>query len=1077
MSSAARYARVHQILGRARSLHGERLDAYLAQACGHDTALRDDVLALLAAGRDDETDAFSDDKIAGVRAQLEDMFTDASVTARPPETIGGYRILRQIGRGGMGIVYEAEQQSPRRTVALKVLQPGLVRDDLLKRFAQEALVLGLLQHPNIASIHDAGTCDLGFGTMPFFAMELVAGQTLTDFVRDHDLDVRARIGLVARICEAVQHAHERGVIHRDLKPANILVSEQAGSAGPQPKILDFGIARSTDHDKQLSTLQTRTGQLLGTLSYMSPEQVRDSAAAIDPRSDVYSLGVLLYETLAGELPLDLEGHSITEIGRIIQEVDPVPLGRVNPECRGDLQTVCAKALAKDKQLRYGSAAELADDLQRWLATEPVLARPQTTFYHIAKFARRNKALVGGVAATLLVAIVGAIVATSYAIDAFAANAELQTANTDLETARNEAQDSAEKATAAATREKQRADEVLQLADLQDLDELLARADRLWPTYPMHSDAYREWIADAEKLVAQLPSHRATRDELRARAVPRTAEQRVAERRAHPRWRDLVFLEQKLAAFRAADAVRKGERPFEPYTLPEGTTDILRELVRGAAGATDPQRIRFGYEARGLALARRAVQHASPTEKALAEMMLAFALFANGLDDEALESAAKAMSIATEKELRRMGRGEINLKRMIAAARSGETLATLEQELAMLDALVDTRIAYDFPPQETDTDWWEQQLTLLIEGVEALADPETGLLSAGRSMEHGWGVRWRQATAARLREQRDDGGSARTRWQAARAALDTAYPGLDLPPQTGLVPIGVDPESGLHEFWHILSGAEPQRDAEGRLVLTETSGIVLVLLPGGSFLQGAQPDDPQGPNHDEDAIYNEGPMHQVALSPFFLSKYEVTQSQWERFVGNNPSRYPSDGRLVLGVTPQHPVESVSWQRCVQVLGWMGLMLPTEAQWEYGCRAGTATPFSCATADDLRHHANVADLAYVRYKWHKGRSQPMPWDDRFGTHAPVGSFQPNAFGLHDVHGNVWEWCLDGYYDMGGYPDIEVTDPLRAAADVPQRVRRGGDFSGVAKFQRSAMREGSFPEFTMAGLGVRPARAIER
>src|SRR5262249_6357007 len=207
-----------------------------------------------------------------------------------PARVGHYRVVRLLGEGGMGAVYEAEQDNPRRAVALKVIRPGLVSPGLLKRFTHEAQILGRLHHPGIAQIYEAGVAEDG---QPFFALELIRGATLDEYVRRHALDPAARLGLLARVCDAVQHAHEQGVIHRDLKPGNILVDE-----ADQPKVLDFGVARATDADLLTSTGHTRTGQLVGTLSYMSPEQVAVDPAAVDARSDVYALGVILFELLA-----------------------------------------------------------------------------------------------------------------------------------------------------------------------------------------------------------------------------------------------------------------------------------------------------------------------------------------------------------------------------------------------------------------------------------------------------------------------------------------------------------------------------------------------------------------------------------------------------------------------------------------------------------------------------------------------------------------------------------------------------------------------------------------------------------
>lgn len=407
--NADRYARKFEIFKEARQRHGAARDVYVQQECGEDAAMRDEVIELLEAMvASGERGAFAEHEIASVRSSL-DTLVEASSEPWNPEQIGRYRIVRQIGRGGMGIVYEAVQDSPRRTVALKVLQPGLVRANTLRRFRRESQILGLLSHPGIANIHDAGTCDLGFGEMPYFAMEFVDGVPLTQYVKQHELDDRAILTVVIRICDAVQHAHERGVIHRDLKPANILVTKgTTGSGGPAPKILDFGIARTTAADQQLSTMQTTTGQLLGTLPYMSPEQL-SGREDIDARSDIYSVGVLLYELLTGHVPLDFEGRTLTDIARCVRDDDPVTLGRLNRKYRGDIETICGKALAKERKARYASIADLSDDLHRHLRSEPIAARPSTAWYQIKKLARRHKAIVGGVLATFAVLSAGVIV--------------------------------------------------------------------------------------------------------------------------------------------------------------------------------------------------------------------------------------------------------------------------------------------------------------------------------------------------------------------------------------------------------------------------------------------------------------------------------------------------------------------------------------------------------------------------------------------------------------------------------------------------------------------------------------------
>src|SRR5262245_12930932 len=327
-----------------------------------------------------------------------------TATASSHAVIGRYRILRLIGEGGMGAVYEAEQDHLRRTVALKIIKPGLAGPELLRRFEQESQALGRLQHPGIARIYDAGTADTGFGPQPYFAMEFIHGTNVKDYAGERHLNTRQRLEMVAKIAEAVQHAHQRGLIHRDLKPANILVDETG-----QPKILDLGVARAIDSDVQ-ATSHTDMGQLVGTLAYMSPEQVLADPLEIDTRSDVYALGVLLYQLLAGRLPYSMS-KKLHEVVMTVREEEPQRLSTVNRLYSGDIETIVAKALEKDKTRRYASAAELAADIRRYLKDEPILARPASTAYQLRKFARRNRVLLGGTAVVFAVLVAWAATST------------------------------------------------------------------------------------------------------------------------------------------------------------------------------------------------------------------------------------------------------------------------------------------------------------------------------------------------------------------------------------------------------------------------------------------------------------------------------------------------------------------------------------------------------------------------------------------------------------------------------------------------------------------------------------------
>jgi len=359
--------------------------------------------------------------LGAVKAALRDAcLAGASAAAPVGMRIGRFEVTGFLGAGGMATVYRATQDQPHRTVALKVMKQGCFSHAAARRFEQEVELLGRLQHPGIAQIYEAGVSQVGGQPLPFFAMELVDGERLTDYAASRRLGSRQRLELMVRIGDAVHHAHQKGIIHRDLKPSNILVADEGTEAREHegsplrrfvamPKILDFGVARATDVDVQATTLRTDIGQLVGTIPYMSPEQAAGDPTELDVRSDVYSLGVVCYELLTGRLPYGFQGKSVPEAVRAIQEDDPTPLSSVNRFFRGDLETVVAKALEKDKSRRYPSASAFVADLRHYLNDEPISARPASATYQLAKFARRNRALVGGAAAVfagLLLALIG-----------------------------------------------------------------------------------------------------------------------------------------------------------------------------------------------------------------------------------------------------------------------------------------------------------------------------------------------------------------------------------------------------------------------------------------------------------------------------------------------------------------------------------------------------------------------------------------------------------------------------------------------------------------------------------------------
>ena len=375
-------------------------------------------------------------------------------------------------------------------------------------------------------------------------------------------------------------------------------------------------------------------------------------------------------------------------------------------------------------------------------------------------------------------------------------------------------------------------------------------------------------------------------------------------------------------------------------------------------------------------------------------------------------------------------------------------------------------------------WWQAQLVELVTDLKAFEDEKSGLFSEGTSDAHGWGIARRRREAASIAERSVDSPLARERWQAASAAIAASprYGGLAIAPQLGLVPIGADPSSGLWEFTDLQSGEPAVRGADGRLSIAESTGLVFVLLPAGRFQMGAQSDDPSGPNFDPDARNEEGPVNEVGLDAFFLSKYEMTQGQWLRVAGRNPSYYQpgfdNDGHP-NDLT--NPVEAISYLECAEVLRRLGLVVPTEAQWEYACRAGTRTPWwTGADRMSLPGKVNIADLALVRIGGPKTMADDFPGlDDGFGMHAPVGSFPPNPFGFHEILGNLWEWCRDcpGDYDL----PVRPGDGERRSEPVQKRILRGGCFNATAATARAARRDFGTVDFRDDIAGVRPARAI--
>jgi len=393
MNDIQRFRRISEIFEAARILPSESRESYLIETCAGDASLMEELRRLLT--HHDTSSTPLDTPV--VTEEMHSEILRTSQLAPMPTTIGRYTVKRQLGAGGMGVVYLAEQEHPQREVAIKVIRSGAMHSAMIHRFEFEASALGRLHHPGIAQIYEAGVFEDSSGVRPYIVMELVAGAPINQYAEQHALDSRERLALVALVCDAIHHAHQRGIIHRDIKPANIIIDDNG-----VPRILDFGIARTTDTDQSAPGLHTLPGQLIGTLAYMSPEQILGSSSEVDIRTDVYALGVTLYELLTQTLPIDVGESTLVAAAQMIAESDPVPLSSRSRAFRGDLNTLVLKAIDAVPERRYQSASDLAADIRRFLDHEPIMARPATAIYQIRKFARRHVGFVSGLAVAAIV---------------------------------------------------------------------------------------------------------------------------------------------------------------------------------------------------------------------------------------------------------------------------------------------------------------------------------------------------------------------------------------------------------------------------------------------------------------------------------------------------------------------------------------------------------------------------------------------------------------------------------------------------------------------------------------------------
>jgi formylglycine-generating enzyme required for sulfatase activity len=673
----------------------------------------------------------------------------------------------------------------------------------------------------------------------------------------------------------------------------------------------------------------------------------------------------------------------------------------------ELVAICEKAMAREPERRYADTLALAEDVRAYLENRVVRAYETGAVAELRKWVARNRGLATVSAAAILILVVGLIVSSSLFVRAKAETARADAKATEAKTNETIATAERGRADAKAKEAQQRADDVLSLSAIQELKELEAWADSLWPAFPEKIADYDRWLANARVLVdgraadpargieahPSLAAHRAKLTEIRLRAKPLSAEEVDADRRSSPDFEELEKARAKLGWTRRM----LGEEPWPAEAEVEGRL-AKESLPSGAKGLNDlawplvdpnPAIAVYGSEVKALLLARRAVAASDDAGRPEMRDTLAWALFKTGRFEDALAEEDRAFS---DVDASRKGQyaGSLERLRTTIAGWTGDSSKskrieeekTLISEAARLEQSAAERRTFEFA--DAKDRWWHEQLSGLVRDLVAFQDEKTGLFSAGTSPVHGWGIAKRRQEASTIADRSVNGPDAKRRWDEAIASIRDRsqcpkYDGLVLTPRIGLLPIGRDPESGLWEFAHLASGDPAERASDGKVRLQESTGLVFVLIPGGTFRMGAQSMDPAADNYTPKANENERPVHAVGLDAFFISKYEMTQGQWLRCTGKNPSRYGP--KETLGVQQHdllHPVEQVSWEDCTRVLGHLQLGLPTEAQWEYAARAGTTTPWwTGAEKESIQGGANLADAFYKR------NGGPSSWLTRTGS----------------------------------------------------------------------------------------------
>ncbi len=1000
----------------------------------------------------------------------------------------------------------------------------------LGRFLEEAQITGQLDHPGIVPVHELG---LGADGQVYFTMRLVKGEDLRTIFAHVETghegwNTTRALGVMLKVCEAMAYAHAKGVIHRDLKPANIMVGKYG-----EVYVMDWGLARVAGtkdmHDIRLkpadgtsqsvrterreerddapdSPIVTMDGDVMGTPAYMPPEQARGELAQLGTHSDVYAVGAMIYHLLLVkhiEMPYVPRGARLSARGvhaRVLEE-GPKAIINYDKTAPAPLVAIVEKAMAREIGRRYRDMDELAKDLRAYIEGRVVKAYETGTWAETKQWIKRNKPLTAAAAAAVL-ALAGGV-AVSMA-QARAAEEQRLIADDNARMANEER----ERTAVANAKLREQAREQQLRGMIQELARFRAQCRTLEGLVRLGKPAYRWWLDEAAKLLDGQAEDLATgvewrsgwKDvqarlaELRGAALDYTEADRARDESTHPVQARIRELESSRDEELAAIKDRLEEAPLKAKALLESriayselrlsakpwpseadiakanakrlqSTDVS-ELNRRAWASVDPAGSLGTAEELVLAilLAKRGVDLSPADGGYEVRDTYAWSLTWLGRNAEALAAIDVAIAVAgdaraeiesskarIEQELARWSDSELPARHSELAAWHQELAAwslpsDLESRIASEQSAVQERYESQLAPlreeskqrrtwrfADSQLEWWHAQLMSLETELSWLSTMREAAFASTESELAK--ARWSEAIEGIARSPKYAG----QKWPS----------GDRLTPQAGLLPLGANPETGLWEFVHLQTGVEPTlgadgrvlRDAEGRLSLTRETGMVLVLLPGGRV-----------PVADSESQDQADWIPRVELSPFFLSKYELTAEQWDRG-STRRGRHYTDGKTMT------PANKISWDDISALwsreLGWCGF--PSETQWEYGCRGGTATTWW--TGNDVESLKGAGNVDF---------------DNTSSDIVPVGTLRANGFGLHDVHGNVWEWCGDTY---SATADPRTGDGLRddGVDSSVARVLRGGIWYAPPVLARSAIRLDYAPGLRLDDFGLRPSRGI--